>query len=107
MRGGLLNERVTFQQRSVTRDAFGAEVVTWADFATVWANVSEQHAMEQVAAAERVQTRVVQVKTRWVAGVTGTMRIKLDTVNRVLQIVSMAELRKRLGYTFVCEEYSV
>lgn len=34
-----LNQRVTLQSKSVTRNAIGEEVVTWADSFTVWAKV--------------------------------------------------------------------
>ena len=33
------NQRITLQSKSVTRNAIGEEVVTWADSFTVWAKV--------------------------------------------------------------------
>ena len=36
---GEMTERITFQQKSVTKNGLGEEVVTWADVATVWAKV--------------------------------------------------------------------
>ena len=42
-----LDRIVTIQQRSATRDAFGSEVVTWADLAEVWARVTPRSAREQ------------------------------------------------------------
>lgn len=39
MRAGLLRHRVTIKRKSVTRDAYGAEVITWTDVATVWADI--------------------------------------------------------------------
>ena len=36
---GRLKDRVTIHSRSVTRDAYCAEVITWATLATVWASV--------------------------------------------------------------------
>lgn len=36
---GEFDQRITFQQKSVTRNGLGEEVVTWVDVATVWAKV--------------------------------------------------------------------
>ena len=108
MRAGQLNERVFFEKKLVVRDPdFGTETFTWVAHASAWGNVNESHATEFVAGSERTVTRVVKVRTRWVPGVTSDMRIRQDTTGRVFQIVSMAELRKRLGYDLIVEEYSV
>lgn len=36
---GKITERITFQEKAVTRNGIGDEVVTWGDVATVWARV--------------------------------------------------------------------
>lgn len=36
---GKLSQRITFQQKSVTRNAIGEEIVSWNDVVTTWANV--------------------------------------------------------------------
>ena len=36
---GELNQRITLQQKTTTRNAIGEAVVTWSDVATVWAKV--------------------------------------------------------------------
>lgn len=36
---GQLNQRITFQQKTVARNSIGEELVTWSDFSTVWAKV--------------------------------------------------------------------
>lgn len=62
MRVGDLHETITIQQRTVTLDAFGGEVETWATLATVRASVLPQRyttGVEAVASAlgrESVQT---------------------------------------------------
>ena len=42
-----LDRRILIQNRSVVRDTSGGEVVTWVDFATVWATVRRTGAREQ------------------------------------------------------------
>lgn len=63
---GRLNQRVTLQSKSVTRDAMGGEVITWVDVATVWADVkplsgkaliAAQQAMSEVTASIFIRLR--------------------------------------------------
>lgn len=61
MRAGRLRQRVTIQQKSVARDGYGAETVTWTTLATVWASVEplrgrEFSEMRQTQAA--IDTRI-------------------------------------------------
>jgi SPP1 family predicted phage head-tail adaptor len=45
-----LRERVTLQTATVTRDAYGAEVLTWHDGPTLWATVVERGGREPLLA---------------------------------------------------------
>ena len=108
MRIGLLNQRISFERKYSTRDPnYGTEVVKWDTVATVWASVNEQNANEQVGSNVRTSTRSVNVRCRWVPNITSDMRVRDIGSNRVYQIVSLAEMRKRLGLNLVIEEYSV
>jgi SPP1 family predicted phage head-tail adaptor len=107
MRAGALDRRVTIESKTVTRDDFGAEVITWGTFAEVWAEVRDVSAVEKVVGEARTMARLTTIRTRYVPGVTGDMRIRLNTDGRVLQITSMAEIGRRLGWSFLCEAYSV
>lgn len=76
MKAGPMRERITVQSKSVTRDAIGAEVVTWSDVATVWADAKPVRARELVAADQRQQEFEVRFLIRYLAG--------LDRENRVI-----------------------
>lgn len=39
IQAGNLRHRITIQRETTTRDAYGSEVKTWADLATVWASL--------------------------------------------------------------------
>lgn len=106
MRAGSLDRRVTIESKTVTRDDYGAEVVSWSTFAEVWAEVRDVNATERVADQIRTLTRLTMIKTRYVSGVTSDMRIRLNEDGRVLAIVSMAQIGRRLGWSFACEQYS-
>jgi SPP1 family predicted phage head-tail adaptor len=70
-----LDQRVTLQQKSVTRAANGEEVVTWGDIATVWAEAVPVRGREFFAAAQMQQSVDVRFRIRTRSGVTGDMRL--------------------------------
>ena len=75
---GDLDQRVTLQTATVTRDAVGGPVETWADTVTVWARVRPLTA-RQVAQAQQVSADVRKsVTIRWRDGVTAAMRVKFS-----------------------------
>lgn len=39
IKAGRLRHRITFQNKTTTRDDYGGEVETWADVTTVWASL--------------------------------------------------------------------
>ncbi len=104
MNAGRLNRRVTLQQKSVTRDALGAEVVTWVDVATVWAEVSPYSGREFVALRQAQDEITTRITIRYRRGVTPAMRVvhgeaKYDIVHVIdrndahvsLELVARAE----------------
>jgi len=61
MRAGELREQVKLQRKSVTRDSYGGEVVTWTDIATVWGKVEPlrgREFLEQRRDGNEVTTRI-------------------------------------------------
>lgn len=105
MRAGLMRERVTIQESTITRGAAGSEVKTWVEFATVWAAVQPISGREftRLRAAQAEET--TRFRVRYLAGVLPTMRIvwktqvykiteviNLDARNRELEIYGSAEV---------------
>ena len=86
MKAGDLRNRVIIQSKSVTRDGYGAEVITWSTHATVWA------AVEPLRGREWTETRQVQadvdtrVRIRYLSTVTPSMRVLWGT--RVFEIIA-------------------
>lgn len=52
MNPGELRQRVTIQRRTVVRDSYGGETITWADVAEVWAKISAIGGREYFAAGQ-------------------------------------------------------
>lgn len=61
MRAGTLRERVEIQSKSVARNAYGEEVITWTELDTVWASVEPMTGVEfyeESAERSTVNTRI-------------------------------------------------
>lgn len=106
MRAGRLDRRITIEQKTVTRDDFGAEIIAWATFAEVWAEIRDVNSVEKVIDQLRTMTRLTMVTTRYVPGVTTDMRVRVNEDGRVLAITSLAQIGRRLGWSMACEQYS-
>lgn len=78
MRSGALRHHITIQQKTVTRDSYGAEVVTWSTFATPWADIQPLNGRELIA-AQATQSEVTgKIIMRYLAGVLPAMRISYE-----------------------------
>ena len=75
MKPGMLDQRVTLQSRSVVKDGFGQDVITWVDVATVWAQCHALRGREFFAAAQVQQEQTVKVRIRYRADVSTTWRL--------------------------------
>lgn len=75
---GDLDERVTLQTATLSKDAVGGPVETWADTITVWARVRPLTA-KQVAQAQQVSADVRKAVTiRYRTGITAAVRVKFS-----------------------------
>lgn len=72
---GQLTERVTLQSRSVVKDAYGQDTITWTDVATVWARVRALSAREFFVAAQVQQEQTLKVMIRQRTDVQPTWRL--------------------------------
>lgn len=102
---------ITFQRRTATQEAvYGTSAYTWANLAsnpTEWADVQDilPSRAEDVMEAVSFSRRPCRVRTLYRSDITSDMRITFDS--RTLKIVSgPAELGRRDGLEFICEEYT-
>jgi len=104
MRAGTLRHRIQIQQKTVTQNTYGEEIVAWAELTTVWGSVEDLSGREfyearQVPAAE-VTTRVC---IRYRSDVEPTMRVIHG--GRTLEIVSVLDPEGRKRETILmCRE---
>jgi SPP1 family predicted phage head-tail adaptor len=71
------NDYVTVQVASVTRDAIGAETLSWATHRAIWCRVGDVSIKEYLAADQQQAKRIVKVRcyATDVSDVTAKMRI--------------------------------
>ena len=78
------NRIVELQQRLVTRDSFGGEIVRWSEIEKVWANVNQTGTSEDFEnnSDRAVALRNATIRIIWRADVQETSS-RLDTQRRV------------------------
>jgi SPP1 family predicted phage head-tail adaptor len=81
MQAGLLRKRITFQQRTISRNSYGEQVFTWSNVVTVWADVRMP---VQADTTEREEGPVNQVQATVLYDIDIRYRSGLDTTMRVL-----------------------
>jgi SPP1 family predicted phage head-tail adaptor len=100
MSAGELRETVKLQTKSVSRDAYGGETVTWVDTATMAAKVRPVSMREYLSAhAEQVDLKL-EVTVRFRHGITASQRIYFNGAG--YPIVSIVPDVKRVYATILC-----
>ena len=106
MRAGDLNQRITFQSKSISRDAIGGEVVTWVDAATVWAQAlpGQPGTDEEIANDQHKAADVTIFRVRYSSLINTTWRISWGgALYDILSVHSpdaaavVSEIRARAG----------
>ncbi len=95
MRAGRLRDRVTLQQKSVTRDAYGGEVVTWNTVATVYAELEPWHMKERLTLRRQNGEAVIGIRVRTPLDVSLAKRILFDGAG--YDVIDIDISRKHLG----------
>jgi len=108
MQAGRLRRRVTIQRKTVTRDSFGAETITWQEVATVWASVEPLRGREFLESRRAEAEVTTRITIRYRAGITPEMRVVHG--DDAYNIVSVIEPESRLrALVLMCrrvEEYA-
>lgn len=100
LQAGKLDRRARIEQKIVTRDAYLAEVVSWAEVATVWAGKRDLSGREYFAAAATQSDVDCEITIRWRAGIGPELRLVMD--GAVYDIESVTEIGRREGLLLRC-----
>lgn len=100
MNPSALSERVTIQQKSVTRAGNGEEVVAWTVVCVVSAAVTQLRGREFFAGAQMQDAIDVRIVIRYRTDVTRDMRVVRN--GTILDIVSVIETDRKTGLELMC-----
>jgi SPP1 family predicted phage head-tail adaptor len=78
MQAGKLDRFITIEQKSVVKDTFGAEVVTWTPVINTWAEVRPISGREFLQAKQVQEEVTVQVRLRYTPGIKPAMRVTVQ-----------------------------
>jgi SPP1 family predicted phage head-tail adaptor len=103
MNVGRLRHRVKLQSKSVTRNDFGEEVVTWTDTATVWAEVSGLSGREYITQSRTEAELSHRVRIRYRASIVPHMRVLVGTT-QALDIEAVLPDERKREIQLMCKE---
>ena len=103
-----LDTRIRIERKTIIRDPqYGTEVVSWAEFGCVWAEVKDILPSRAERMAEQIQIarRPARIRIRYLAGITPDMRVII--AGRVHQIIGGPSiLGRRDAIELMVEELS-
>ena len=102
VRAGALNSRVTIQSPTATQDAAGQPIPTWAEVATVWANVRHLSGVESIKADAEASTVKASIRIRKRPDIDASMRVVHGASNYQIRAVLPDEV-DRDKIDLVCE----
>ena len=99
----VLDRIVELQERRVTRDNFGSEVVSWSEIEKVWANVKQTGTSEDFEnnADRDVALRNATIRIRWRSDLQETSRVVYDGFP--WDIKGIAEVGRRRELELLCQ----
>lgn len=94
VQSGRLDERVTVLVATATRDAFGAELLTWAADRSLWAQVRERGGREPLLADRPVMVVAYEVIVRYSAYAAAITHLhRLTWAGKTLQVETVTPER--------------
>lgn len=81
------NHHITIEQKSVTRDNYGAEVVAWTTFVQAWADIRPLTGRELFAAQAVHAETTGKIFMHYVPGITPGMRISYSGKHYDIQAI--------------------
>lgn len=102
MRAGPLNTRIVVQQQSTTPDDLGQPVLTWATFATLWADVKQSSGMTMIRGDADLSVVRASIRIRYRTDITPAMRVAVGLVIYQIQAV-LPDVAKKQYTDLVCQ----
>lgn len=101
MQSGEFDRKIFIQQRVVTKDTDGGDLITWVKFLTLFAKYRSINSKERYTSAQIRESKEVTFTIRYRSGITPDMRILY--ANEYYRIVGLAEVG-RMKYIQISAE---
>lgn len=99
---GLLNCRVSIQQKTPGADELGQPLTTWVELASAWADIRQAGGMESIKAGAQMSVSKASIRVRKRADVTSAMRVVHGSTT--YEVLDVLQDEKSRQYTdLVCE----
>jgi len=102
MRAGELRHRIEIQRKGVTRDGFGAEVITWLPFTNAWARVETLSGGESIELSRAGAALTHRITMRYQRNVLPEMQVAWD--ERTLEIHAVVPDERKREMALECSE---
>lgn len=108
MRAGRLNQRITFQRRTESINAYGEDVGSWSDLVTVWGGVEPVSGKEFFAALQVQSNVTVKIVCRYSSDTSGiTTKDRISHGSNTYDIAAVLNVGSRnKELQFMCIEHS-
>jgi len=90
-----LRNRVTIQEKTVTQNTYGEEVITWSDVATVWGAVEPIRGDEFIAMRREGAELTTRIVIRYRSGVVTENRVTFGSHTYDIESIIHVEERQR------------
>ena len=95
MEAGVLRKRITIQKKSVTKNSYGEEVITWVTHCQAWAQMEPLSGREFLEARQIQAEGMVRFTLRYQDGIVPEMRVLFGTRTFNIQSAIHVEERRR------------
>lgn len=95
LHAGKFRHRVTIKEKSVTRNTYGEETVTWVEIGTYWGSVEPIRGREFVEMRQAQAEITTRIRIRYISGITPAMKAFYDSREYDIMDVIHVEERQR------------
>ena len=95
MKGGIIDRRISIEQKSIVTASNGQRTNTWSTLLTTWANPVEKDGVEKTDNNNRSTQRMVNFRIRYRSNITNEMRVVWE--GKYYKIEDTKELGRQEG----------
>lgn len=105
MQAAKLDRLIAIEQKTITKDSYGADIETWDTLVNVWAEKKDARGREFFSAAQVTSEIDTLFRIRYLDIITTQMRINYDS--KIYDIYSIAEIGRGEGLEIMAKAQGV